>query len=141
MPAAKSTPAAHHSPADSTEAVDKFMANLVHPFKDDIEIIRTLILGVDPAIAEGIKWNAPSFRTREYFATTNLRAKGGIGLILHLGAKARALPAGGVTIKDPHKQLTWLAKDRAMVAFGSREELNARKAGLQAILRQWIRYV
>ena len=30
-----------------------------------------------PGIREGVNWNAPSFRTTEYFATTNLREKDG----------------------------------------------------------------
>jgi len=72
--------------ADTTKAVDDFMAKLDHPHKRDIEALRKLVLAVDPAIREGVKWNAPSFRTTGYFATTNLRAKAGIGVILHLGA-------------------------------------------------------
>ncbi len=46
---------AHSSPADSTRAVEAFLAALVHPFKSEIEQVRTLILRVDPSIAEGIK--------------------------------------------------------------------------------------
>ena len=88
--------AVHATPADSTPAVDVFMASLVHPHKGGIEGLRRLMLEVDPAVQEGIVWNAPSFRTREYFATTNLRAKTGSSVILHLGAKARELPRGGL---------------------------------------------
>ena len=64
------------------------LKSLSHPMKAEIELMRAAILGADPSIREGVKWNAPSFRTHEYFATTNLREKKGIGLILHLGAKA-----------------------------------------------------
>src|SRR5262245_16729700 len=114
MAAAKPKKPAHASAADTTEAVDAFMKTLDHPFKAEIEAIRKAITGAAPGIREGIKWNAPSFRTTEYFATTNLREKAGIGLILHLGAKIRALPAGGIAIQDPAKLLKWLGKDRAM---------------------------
>ena len=131
----------HASPADSSTAVDAFITALVHPFKREVEQVRSLILDVDPAIAEGIKWNAPSFRTSEYFATTNLRAKVGVGVILHLGAKSRALPAGGVDIADPAKLLHWLAADRASVTFANAEELRVQGADFQALLRQWITYV
>jgi len=141
VPASKPKPPAHNTPADSTKAVDEFMSTLKHPFKDEIETIRKLMLSVDSSISEGIKWNAPSFRTAEYFATTNLRAKAGIGVILHLGAKVRALPAGGISIDDPKKLLKWLGKDRAMIEFGTARELNDKKAAFQAILRQWINHV
>jgi hypothetical protein len=102
--------AAHNTPADSSAAVDQFMATLKHPCKTEIQALRKLILAVDPSIADGIKWNSPSFRKGEYFATTNLRAKSGVGLILHLGAKLRELPAGGVRIDDPGKLLKWWAR-------------------------------
>lgn len=141
MPIPKRRKPAHSSPADAAGSVDAFMAALVHPFKAEIEQIRALILGVDPSIAEGIKWNAPSFRTSEYFATTNLRAKGGVGVILHLGARSRALPAGGIAIGDPERLLSWLAPDRAVVTFRSAEELQAKAIAFQGILREWITYV
>ena len=141
MPTSKPKPPAHDKPADTTQAVDEFMRGLEHPSKSAIEILRSLILDVDPSISEGIKWNAPSFRTTEYFATTNLRAKVGAGLILHLGAKVRELPDGAVAIDDPGKLLKWLGKDRAMVEFGGESELPEKKVALVAVLRQWIKYV
>ena len=137
----KPKPVAHSAPADTSEAVDKFMATLEHPFKAEIEAIRRLMLGVDPSVREGVKWNAPSFRTTEYFATTNLRSRAGVGIILHLGAKVRKLPADGVRIDDPTKLLKWLGKDRAMVEFGNSRDLGEKAAAFQLILRQWIKYV
>ncbi len=86
-----------------------------------------------------MKWNAPSFRTHEYFATTHLRAKEGIALILHFGAKVRDVTK--VPIADPQNLLKWLAKDRALAAFRDDKDLEARADALQAILRRWIVYV
>jgi hypothetical protein len=126
---------------DSTAAVDAFMLQLDHPFKPEVELLRCIVLAVDPGIAEGIKWNAPSFRTTEYFATTHLRGKGAVGLILHLGAKARELPAGGLAIADPAGLLRWLGKDRAMLEFRCRAEIEAARTALTAIVREWIRHV
>jgi hypothetical protein len=117
------------------------MAALVHPHRSEIEALRKLILQVDPSVQEGVKWNAPSFRTSEYFATTNLRTKSGIAVVLHLGAKVRQLPSGSVTIEDPAKLLKWLGKDRAMVEFANAEEFNTSKAAFKAVLRQWVQYV
>lgn len=141
MAKAKRRPPAHRTPADMSSAVDEFMARLDHPFRAEIAALRELVLGVDPAIAEGIKWNAPSFRTSEYFATTHLRAKTGVGLILHRGAKARALPAGGLVIDDPEQLLQWLDEERAMIELRSAEQLRAQRAALASVIRQWIRFV
>jgi len=131
----------HQTAADSTAAVDDFMRDLVHPFKDAIEAIRAAILGANRTISEGIKWNAPSFRTGEYFATINLREKKGIGLILHLGAKVRDLPPEGVVIDDAAKLLKWLGKDRAMIVFANLDDFSSKKAAFAKIIRQWILYV
>jgi hypothetical protein len=126
--------------ADTSAAVDAFMHTLVHPCHAEIGWLRTLMLGLDDSIAEGVKWNAPSFRTTGYFATTNLRAKAGFGVILHLGAKVR--PAdGGATIDDPENLLHWHSHDRASVQFGSAEEFRAGAAAFSAIVRQWIRFI
>ncbi|WP_293370726.1 DUF1801 domain-containing protein [Nevskia sp.] len=123
-------------PEAGTAAVTAFMATLDHPQKAALAALRALILSVDPTIAEGIKWNAPSFRTADWFATFNLRAKTGIELILHFGAKAKGL--GDVAIADPDGLLKWLAKDRAMLRIADAAALDRHQAAISAILRQWI---
>ena len=115
------------------------MATLDHPHKAAIAAVRELIRGADPSIGEGVKWNVPSFRTHEYFATTHLRAKVGIGLILHLGARVRK--DASVQIEDPDGALVWLAPDRAVVHFAGVDDVRARASALQAVVRQWITFV
>lgn len=132
---------AHTTPADTTPAVDAFIARLEHPAKTLVVQLRAAVLAADPAIAEGVKWNAPSFRTGEYFATMNLRAKVGVALVLHFGAKVRSVAAGPESIDDAGRLLKWLAKDRALVEFANEADLQARQEALQAVLRQWIRHV
>lgn len=125
--------------ADTKEAVDEFMAALEHPHKDAVEVLRKVITGANKSIAEGIKWNAPSWRTTEYFATTHMRAKAGIGLILHLGAKVKvgAMPE----IDDPEGLLQWLGKDRAMVTFADAAAVKSGSSALRAVVKQWLRFV
>ena len=122
--------------ADTVAAVDEFMAKLKHPHKAAIEELRRMICAVDSSIAQGVKWNAPSFRTTEYFATTHLRSGEGIGIILHVGAKSRETPA--FQVEDPRGLLKWLAKDRALISFSGIEDVKAHEPAIQAIVRQWI---
>ncbi|WNG33951.1 DUF1801 domain-containing protein [Archangium violaceum] len=124
-----------------TEDVETFLASLEHPFKQEILALRQLILGAAPSIAEGIKWNAPSFRTSEYFATFQLRAKDGVQLILHLGAKKRDTAVSGIAIADPESLLDWLAKDRASVKFRDLKDIEARRAAFTELIRQWLKHV
>jgi len=131
--------AGNKTAADTSAAVVQFMAALQHPQKAAIEALRTILCTADPSIAEGVKWNAPSFRTTEYFATTHLRMKAGVGVIFHLGAKVRE--HASVRIDDPEGLLTWIAKDRAVVAFSGIDDVIGRGAALQDVVRQWIRHV
>jgi hypothetical protein len=126
-------------PAREPESVEAFLAALDHPFKPVILALRLIILGVDPGIAEGVKWNAPSFRTSEWFATFQLRARDGAQVILHLGAKPPR--DTNVVISDPTSLLEWLAEDRASVKFRDMDDVEARRAAFADITRQWIRHV
>lgn len=124
-----------------SEDVNTFLASLDHPFKPEVLALREVILGADPGIAEGIKWNAPSFRTSEHFATMNLRAKDGVLVILHRGAKKRESPIPHAAISDPESLIEWLGDDRASAKFRDLEEIRARRSAFVNVIRQWIQYV
>lgn len=118
-----------------------YLRDLDHPLRKEIELVRRVVLGVSPAIREGIKWNAPSFRTdADYFATFNLRVKDAVQLVFHLGAKKRpGLEA--FTVADPNGLLAWRGKDRALVTLGAGRAVRANRAAFEAIVRAWIAHV
>lgn len=120
--------------------VDAFMRKLDHPLQPALAAVRSIILGVSPKIHEGIKWNAPSFRTDEWFATINVR-KDVVLVILHLGAKVKAQGTGRIEIEDAAGLLQWLGKDRAAVTFRDVKAVRAHKAAFAKVVRQWIAYV
>lgn len=123
--------------AKAVETVDALLDRMDHPRRVEIDAVRKAILSADKSISEGVKWNAPSFRTTEWFATVNLRGKEGMQVILHFGAKARAghkRPA----IEDPNRLLRLLGDDRAMATLGDNA---ADRNALAAIVRQWIAFV
>lgn len=120
--------------------VDAFMQKLDHPLKKEFEAVRAIILGASSEISEGIKWNAPSFRVNEYFATFHLR-KNEVLVILHLGAKVKGNSTAGLKINDPTDLLEWLAKDRAAVTFRDMKAIKSSKAAFDKIVRQWIAYL
>lgn len=125
--------------AQEDPAVVTFLRELDHPLKQEIEAVRRIILAVDPEIREGIKWNAPSFRTTDHFATFNLRTKDRIRLILHTGAKTKRTATEGLKVADPAGLLEWLAKDRCLVTFSDGKDVQAKQAALAALVREWIR--
>lgn len=112
-----------------------------HPLKKEIEAARLIILGVSPAVGEGIKWNVPSFRTeKDWFATFNVRSKDSVQLIFHLGAKKRP-DLKAFKLADPNGLVKWLGKDRAMVTLGAGRDIPANRKALETIVRAWIKYV
>ncbi len=120
-------------------AVDDFLRDLDHPLKAEIEGVRQAILAADPAISEGIKWNAPSFFYKDWFATFHLRAKSGVQIILHRGARVKDVP--DAVIDDPAGLLEWLAKDRATVMFGGMTDIETKKAAFSDVIRHWIAWL
>jgi hypothetical protein len=118
------------------ESVDAYLAASDHPQKPALVELRELTLSADPSITDGIKWNVPSFRTTEWFATYHVRLKQGVGVILHLGAKKRNAK---LNVSDPSGLLQWLADDRAMVVFDDLADVKRKKRAYIALIREWIR--
>lgn len=123
----------------SPPTVDSFLATLDSPHLPTIHALRAVIRSASPEIGEGIKWNAPSFHTTEHFATMRISGPRPLQLILHLGAKKSAMPAGA--IEDPTGLLTWLGPDRAVIPFAGPEAVADSADALRELLRQWMRYV
>jgi len=109
-----------------------------HPLRKEIDALRTIILAVDPSIAEGFKWNTASFRTRDWFATLNgpKHVKEPM-IILHAGAKAKGIVVKD-RIPDPEGLLKWLGNDRAQIVFGNAADIKTKQNALRAIVGAWI---
>lgn len=117
--------------------VEAFLAELAHPEHAGITRLRALILGLDPRITEEVKWNAPSFKLEDHFATFKLHPPRGITLVLHTGAKLRNDPRP-FTVEDPAGLLKWAAPDRAVLTLASSDAAVTHEAAIAALLRQWI---
>lgn len=123
---------------NDSAAVDAFLARLEHAHKTALQALRRLILDADPSITEGLKWNSPSFYRGGWFATMQLRAKAGIQVIFHLGAKVRPGVDARAAIADPAGLLQWLGPDRASLVLRDEAELRAQSHALAEVVRRWI---
>lgn len=133
--------AARGTGSASSAEVDAFLAESAHPLKAELELVRRIVVAASPAIREEVKWNAPSFRTHESFATLNgPRHVEHVLIVLHAGATARGLDLRAL-VADPHGLLDWRGKDRALVALRGAAEIRKHRAALQALVRAWIRHV
>lgn len=109
-----------------------------HPLRAEIDALRAIILGVDPSILEGVKWNTASFRTADWFATLNgpKQVKEAM-IILHAGAKAKGIVLKD-RIPDPNGLLKWLGNDRAQLIFRDANDIETNTEALGSIIRAWI---
>lgn len=115
---------------DQTAQVNKFMDELDHPFKAEVQMIREIIRNVNKDITEQIKWNAPSFSYKgEYLVTFNLRESQKIHLVFH----------NPMISKVKNKLLEGDYDQRRMAYFADENDIKAKKSTLQKTLKDLIK--
>jgi uncharacterized protein YdhG (YjbR/CyaY superfamily) len=114
----------------STSTADRFMEQLDHPLKAEVEELRTIIKRTNGDILEEIKWKAPSYRYHgHYLLTFNLRETERIHLVFH----------NPMIPKIKSKILEGDYMDRRMTYFSDMKEIKAKKAGFQKVLKELVR--
>ena len=121
--------AAAKAPVNKTDQVNAFMDKLEHPFKAEVQAVRDIIKGVNKGITEEVKWNAPSFSYKGYLVTFNLWAKQHVHLVFHNGA----------TLEDKSGFLQGDYPDRRMAYFTNMNDVKAKQATLEKVIRKWVR--
>jgi hypothetical protein len=122
--------------------VAALLAKAAHALEPAIRTLRAAVLAADPRIAEGIKWNAPSYHVGgAHFATFHLRSKAGVQLVLHLGAKTRTDATVRDAVPDPEGLLEWKSPDRATFTVRDAHDAVRKAAALTAIARVWIAHL
>jgi hypothetical protein len=115
---------------DNSEKVNEYMSALDHPLKAVAEAVRAIIMGVDPQITEGIKWNSPSFYYKGDMAVFNLHKNDYLLIVF----------PNGVVINDQTGLLEGDYVDRRMAYFRSMDDVSAKKAALESVIRGWITF-
>ncbi|HKY35167.1 MAG TPA: DUF1801 domain-containing protein [Polyangiaceae bacterium] len=115
---------------DGKAVVDAYLRDLDHPFKQEIEAVRAIILGASDKLAERIKWNAPSFHYKEDLGAFNPRATEYAHLIL--------LFPGGGGMDDASGLLEGNHKDRREAKFHSLDDVKAKRPALEKLVKRWV---
>jgi uncharacterized protein YdhG (YjbR/CyaY superfamily) len=118
------------SAANQAEQVNEFMDTLDHPFKTEVQMVREIIKNVNKDITEQIKWNAPSFSYNgESLVTFNLWEKERIHLVFH----------NPMISQVKSKLLEGDYEHRRMAYFEDKQDLDAKKATLEKVLKDLIK--
>jgi hypothetical protein len=109
-----------------------------HPLRKELDLLRAIILDVDPSITEGVKWNTASYCTTDWFATLNgpKQVKEPM-VILHAGAKAKGIIVKD-RIADPEGLIKWLGNDRGQIVFKDARAISDFRVALEHIVKAWI---
>lgn len=119
--------------------VTVFLDGLNHPFRKEIELLRTILLSVDEELVEGIKWNGPNYSIRgEDRITMRIHPPTQVQLIFHRGAKVKVQPEKRLLDNDDDF-LTWKENDRAIASFHSLEQIEKDRSKLKDIASMWIK--
>lgn len=112
-----------------TQSADEYMDTLDHPYKAEVQALRDIIKAVHPGIVEQVKWNAPSYRYKDYICTFNLRAQQHVHLIFHNPNIA--------SIDNPILEGDY--PDRRMVYFAGIDDVKAKQAAVEYVVRELVR--
>ena len=118
--------------------VTTFLDDLHHPFRKEIEKLRSIILSVNNKFTENIKWNGPNYcYNKEDRITMRIQPPKQVQLIFHRGAIKKEQPQSTL-INDNSGLLIWRGNDRAVITFNSMADIDSRKADLATIIKKWI---
>ena len=121
----------------SAATVDSYLATLPSDTRGLVDILRSIIGAVNPALIERIKWNAPSFALDDVDRITlGVTPKGGVRVVLHRGAKAK--PAADFRFDDPDGLAAWPTPDRGVLTFADAEAVVERKQALGSLFSRWL---
>lgn len=108
--------------------VDRWFAERDHPLDDAMRLARDIILDADDRVTECIKWKTPTFVFNGNIVSFN-PSKQLVSLLFNRGAE----------IPGDHPRLEGDGKLVRTMRFADREEVEAARDELQAVIRLWCR--
>ena len=105
--------------------VDRFDEH-AHPLDDARRRVREIILEADGRVTESIKWSTPTFAYKGNIASLN-PSKNLISILFHRGAE----------IPGDHPRLEGEGRLARTMRFADRDEVEAGRAELKAVIRAW----
>lgn len=118
--------------------VTRFLDELHHPLRREIEALRVIILQANALLGENIKWNGPNYSVgAEDRITMRIQPPKQIQLVFHRGAKVKEQPKERL-VQDTSGLLIWKENDRAIASFKDMEAVKAAEQALSTIVQDWI---
>lgn len=119
--------------------VDTFLASLPSSDREQVSLLRTIILQSQSGLQEHIKWNSPSYVWEgEDRITFNVNNKEGlVKLVFHMGA-TRPENKKGPPAMDGMGLVAWQSDIRGLVTFTSDEDIRSKQGLLADLIGRWL---
>lgn len=118
--------------------VSQFLDDQNHPFRNEIELLRQVILQSMDGLTENIKWNGPNYCfEHQDRITMRIQPPKQVQLIFHCGAKVKEQPKQKL-ISEDFGLLVWKENNRAIATFRNMEEIEKHRADIPKVVQQWI---
>jgi len=126
--------------ADRYRTVDEYLAALEPERREAVGALRDLVRDAAPDLTEIIKWNSPDYALDGVDRLTiNAAGRGPVRLILHFGTERPEDKGSAPTFADdPTGLLTWHSDIRASLELPPRDELEAKRVAITAVIRAWL---
>ena len=108
--------------------VDAWFSSYDNPQKDLVQAVRDVVLAADERVGEVIKWQAPTFTYAGNIASFYPRARQHVSLMFHQGA----------SLTDPEGILEGEGETSRVAKFADADDLVAKTAAVQGLVRAWI---
>lgn len=119
------------------QSLDAFLNGLCAKDRATIDCLREIITDSRSDLEESIKWNAPNFAVNgQDRITLGLERKGGVRVVLHLGAKVK--DNSGFHFDDKAGLARWPAPDRGIMLFQDRQAVETRRGELAELCERWL---
>ncbi|MFB6318624.1 DUF1801 domain-containing protein [Saccharicrinis sp. FJH54] len=119
--------------------VTGFLNTLDHPLREEIERLRGVILDVEEALTENVKWNGPNYCCGGADRITmRIHPPKQIQLIFHRGAKKQEQPKERL-IPNAGSLFVWKENDRAVITFKTMQDIDNNKEELRRLVVEWIK--
>ena len=107
------------------------MGKLKHPFKAEVEAVRSIIKEANKNIGERIKWGAPSYYYKEDIVTFGPPRNGKVLLVFHHPA----------IVKIKSGLLEGDYRDRRLVYFDNMQTIKQNKKELERIMNELVKAI
>mgnify|MGYP003624294273 CR=1 FL=1 len=118
--------------------VTKFLDDLKHPLRKEIEELRAIIVQTASHLSENIKWNGHNYSSENGDRITmRIQPPKQVQLIFHRGAKVKEQPKVKI-LKDESDLLIWKENDSPVTTFKNLKDISSKKLDLTKIVHEWI---